>query len=143
VSISLNPFFFSTKRWVYLLYCLTTNFISVFDLIFFCSIGGALYCVCKDGVGDQNLQKAIDYACGAGADCTQIQQNGPCFQPNTIKDHCNYAVNSYFQKKGQAQGACDFAGMATPSQTPPTCKLTLFSTILQIFLTYLSKNNFY
>lgn len=81
---------------------------------------GALYCVCKDGVGDQNLQKAIDYACGAGADCTQIQQNGPCFQPNTIKDHCNYAVNSYFQKKGQAQGACDFSGMAAPSSTPPT-----------------------
>ncbi|KAL9325130.1 hypothetical protein ACSQ67_005775 [Phaseolus vulgaris] len=80
----------------------------------------ALYCVCKDGVGDQALQKAIDYACGAGADCTPILQNGACFQPNTVKDHCNYAVNSYFQRKGQGQGSCDFAGAATPSQNPPT-----------------------
>jgi hypothetical protein len=89
--------------------------------------------VCKDGVGDQNLQKAIDYACGAGADCTQIQQNGPCFQPNTIKDHCNYAVNSYFQKKGQAQGSCDFSGSAVTSPTPPPSKCPLISTIFQIF----------
>ncbi|XP_027361112.1 PLASMODESMATA CALLOSE-BINDING PROTEIN 4-like [Abrus precatorius] len=80
----------------------------------------ALYCVCKDGVGDQALQKAIDFACGAGADCTPILQNGACFQPNSVKDHCNYAVNSYFQRKGQVQGSCDFAGAAIPSQTPPT-----------------------
>ncbi|QCD90084.1 PLASMODESMATA CALLOSE-BINDING PROTEIN 4-like [Vigna unguiculata] len=84
----------------------------------------ALYCVCKDGVGDQALQKAIDYACGAGADCTPILQNGACFQPNTVKDHCNYAVNSYFQRKGQAQGSCDFSGAATPSQNPPTSAST-------------------
>ncbi|XP_054795920.1 PLASMODESMATA CALLOSE-BINDING PROTEIN 3-like [Prosopis cineraria] len=79
----------------------------------------ALYCVCKDGVGDQALQKALDYACGAGADCTPILQNGACYQPNTVKDHCSYAVNSYFQKRGQAQGSCDFAGTATASQTAP------------------------
>ncbi|BAT99126.1 hypothetical protein VIGAN_10051100 [Vigna angularis var. angularis] len=84
----------------------------------------ALYCVCKDGVGDQALQKAIDYACGAGADCSPIIQNGACYQPNTVKDHCNYAVNSYFQRKGQAQGSCDFAGAATQSQNPPTSAST-------------------
>ncbi|TKY58940.1 PLASMODESMATA CALLOSE-BINDING PROTEIN 3 [Spatholobus suberectus] len=80
----------------------------------------ALYCLCKDGVGDQALQKAIDYACGAGADCTPIVQNGACYQPNTVKDHCNYAVNSYYQRKGNVQGSCDFAGAATTSQNPPT-----------------------
>ncbi|XP_047166962.1 PLASMODESMATA CALLOSE-BINDING PROTEIN 4-like [Vigna umbellata] len=84
----------------------------------------ALYCVCKDGVGDQALQKAIDYACGAGADCSPILQNGACYQPNTVKDHCNYAVNSYFQRKGQAQGSCDFSGAATQSQNPPTSAST-------------------
>ncbi|XP_019456206.1 PREDICTED: PLASMODESMATA CALLOSE-BINDING PROTEIN 3-like isoform X2 [Lupinus angustifolius] len=84
------------------------------------SHSSANYCLCKDGVGDQALQKAIDYACGAGADCTPIIQNGPCFQPNTVKDHCNYAVNSYFQRKGQVQGSCDFNGAATPSVTAPT-----------------------
>ncbi|BAT74794.1 hypothetical protein LR48_Vigan01g129500 [Vigna angularis] len=79
----------------------------------------ALYCLCKDGVGDQALQKAIDYACGAGADCSPILQNGACYQPNTVKDHCNYAVNSYYQRKGNAQGTCDFAGAATTSANPP------------------------
>jgi len=80
---------------------------------------GALYCLCKDGVGDQALQKAIDYACGAGADCTPILQNGACYNPNTVKDHCNYAVNSYYQRKGNAQGTCDFAGTAATSSNPP------------------------
>ncbi|XP_061992919.1 PLASMODESMATA CALLOSE-BINDING PROTEIN 3 [Rosa rugosa] len=80
----------------------------------------ATYCICKDGVGDAALQKALDYACGAGADCTPIIQNGACYNPNTVKDHCNWAVNSYFQKKGQTQMSCDFAGAATISQTPPT-----------------------
>lgn len=83
--------------------------------------------MCKDGVGDASLQKAIDYACGAGADCTPITQNGACFQPNTVKDHCNYAVNSYFQKKGQVQGSCDFSGCATTSPTPPSSKYPLLS----------------
>lgn len=80
----------------------------------------ALYCLCRDGVGDQSLQKAIDYACGAGADCAPILQNGACYQPNTVKDHCNYAVNSYYQRKGNVQGSCDFAGAATTSANPPT-----------------------
>ncbi|KAL2349166.1 hypothetical protein Fmac_003166 [Flemingia macrophylla] len=96
-------------------------------LVLFLALTGhssAIYCVCKDGVGDQALQKAIDYACGAGADCTPILQNGACYQPNTVKDHCNYAVNSYFQRKGQIQGSCDFSGAATPSQTPPTSAST-------------------
>ncbi|KAL3731623.1 hypothetical protein ACJRO7_028498 [Eucalyptus globulus] len=81
---------------------------------------GATYCICKDGVGDQALQKNVDYACGAGADCSAILQNGACYQPNTVKDHCNYAVNSYFQKKGQAAGSCDFSGTAAPSTVLPT-----------------------
>ncbi|KAE9615481.1 hypothetical protein Lal_00020950 [Lupinus albus] len=93
--------------------------------MFLTSHSSANYCLCKDGVGDQALQKAIDYACGAGADCAPIMQNGPCFQPNTVKDHCNYAVNSYFQRKGQVQGSCDFSGATTPSVTaPPTSTST-------------------
>ncbi|KAF2294967.1 hypothetical protein GH714_029871 [Hevea brasiliensis] len=80
----------------------------------------ATYCLCKDGLSDAALQKSLDYACGAGADCTPILQNGACYQPNSVKDHCNYAVNSYFQKKGQAVGSCDFSGTATTSANPPS-----------------------
>ncbi|OMO93400.1 hypothetical protein CCACVL1_06490 [Corchorus capsularis] len=92
-------------------------------LVLFLAMTGhssATYCICKDGVGDQALQKTLDYACGAGADCTAILQNGGCYNPNTVKDHCNYAVNSYFQRKGQTAQSCDFSGTATTSPTPPS-----------------------
>ncbi|KAF5734116.1 PLASMODESMATA CALLOSE-BINDING PROTEIN 3 [Tripterygium wilfordii] len=78
------------------------------------------WCVCKIGGGDSVLQKTLDYACGAGADCNPTHQNGPCFNPNTVKAHCDYAVNSYFQKKGQAQGSCDFGGTAMVSTSDPS-----------------------
>ncbi|KAL9166062.1 hypothetical protein ABFS82_05G004600 [Erythranthe guttata] len=80
----------------------------------------ASYCVCNSGVSDAVLQKNIDYACGAGADCTAIMQNGACFNPNTVKDHCNYAVNSYYQRKAQITGSCDFQGTAAVTQTAPS-----------------------
>ncbi|KAI9173663.1 hypothetical protein LWI28_004498 [Acer negundo] len=78
----------------------------------------ATWCVCKEGVGESAMQKALDYACGAGADCGLIHTNGACFNPNTVKAHCNFAVNSYFQKKGQAQGSCDLL------ELPPFLLLT-------------------
>ncbi|XP_010415566.1 PREDICTED: PLASMODESMATA CALLOSE-BINDING PROTEIN 4-like [Camelina sativa] len=74
----------------------------------------AAYCVCKDG-NEQVLQKAIDYACGNGADCSQIQTSGACFQPNTVKNHCDVAVNSYYQKKASTGATCDFNGAAIMS----------------------------
>ncbi|XP_008785981.1 PLASMODESMATA CALLOSE-BINDING PROTEIN 3 isoform X2 [Phoenix dactylifera] len=85
-------------------------------------IGGsdAAWCVCKSDQGSAALQKALDYACGAGADCRPIQQNGICYNPNTVVAHCSYAVNSYYQKKGQAQQACDFSGTATITSTDPS-----------------------
>ncbi|KZV50239.1 hypothetical protein F511_03193 [Dorcoceras hygrometricum] len=82
-------------------------------------LSDAAYCVCSSG-GDGVFQKNIDYACGAGADCSAIIQNGACYNPNTVKDHCNYAVNSYYQRKGQVAGSCDFAGSATVSPTAPS-----------------------
>ncbi|XP_038997142.1 PLASMODESMATA CALLOSE-BINDING PROTEIN 3-like [Hibiscus syriacus] len=80
----------------------------------------AVWCVCKDSVGEANLQKTLDYACGNGADCNPVHSNGPCYNPNTVKAHCSYAVNSYFQKKGQAQGSCEFAGTAAVTSTDPS-----------------------
>ncbi|WRX17364.1 X8 domain - like 9 [Theobroma cacao] len=96
----------------------------------------ATWCVCKDNVGDASLQKTLDYACGAGADCNAIHSNGPCFNPNTVKAHCNYAVNSYFQKKGQAQGSCDFAGTATVTASDPS-KFPVHPSALLAVLTHL------
>ncbi|KAG9153271.1 hypothetical protein Leryth_024090 [Lithospermum erythrorhizon] len=80
---------------------------------------GATWCVCKQG-DSKTLQKALDYACGAGADCNPLRQGGSCYNPNSVKDHCDYAVNSFFQKKGQASGTCDFAGIATLVTSDPS-----------------------
>ncbi|KAJ8643827.1 hypothetical protein MRB53_005575 [Persea americana] len=80
----------------------------------------ANWCVCRSDVSDSNLQKTLDYACGAGADCNPIHLNGVCYNPNTVRSHCSYAVNSYFQKKGQAQGTCDFASTATVVTSDPS-----------------------
>ncbi|XP_073314429.1 PLASMODESMATA CALLOSE-BINDING PROTEIN 1-like [Primulina huaijiensis] len=80
----------------------------------------ATYCLCNTASSNTVLQQNIDYACGNGADCSAILQNGACFLPNTAGDHCNYAVNSYYQRKGQINGSCDFKGSAMVSPTPPS-----------------------
>ncbi|XP_010680708.2 PLASMODESMATA CALLOSE-BINDING PROTEIN 4 isoform X1 [Beta vulgaris subsp. vulgaris] len=96
----------------------------------FLSLSGyssATYCICKDGAQDPTAyQRVIDYACGAGADCRAVQQNGPCYVANNPKAVCDYAVNSYFQNKGQTPEACVFSGAATatnnlPSTVPSGC----------------------
>ncbi|KAG8078036.1 hypothetical protein GUJ93_ZPchr0007g3569 [Zizania palustris] len=84
------------------------------------------WCVCRPDVAEAALQKALDYACGHGADCAPVTPSGPCYSPNSVAAHCSYAANSYFQRNGQAKGAtCDFGGAATLSSTDPssgTCK---------------------
>ncbi|KAL6579950.1 hypothetical protein OROMI_007974 [Orobanche minor] len=80
----------------------------------------ATWCVCKDG-DPGSLQAALNYACGYGADCSKINPNGgACANPNTLKDHCSYAVNSYFQKNGQQPTACVFSGAATTVTSDPS-----------------------
>ncbi|XP_039145832.1 PLASMODESMATA CALLOSE-BINDING PROTEIN 3-like [Dioscorea cayenensis subsp. rotundata] len=72
-------------------------------LVFMLAMSGgsdATWCVCKTDQPTTSQQKALDYACGAGADCTPILQNGACYNPNTVSAHCSYAANSYYQKEG-------------------------------------------
>ncbi|KAF8408201.1 hypothetical protein HHK36_007344 [Tetracentron sinense] len=95
-------------------------FVFVVLILAMTGYSSATWCVCRNDVSDTALQKALDYACGAGADCTPIHQNGACYQPNTVRAHCSYAVNSYFQRKGQAQGTCEFANSAIISASDPS-----------------------
>ncbi|KAL5229085.1 hypothetical protein ABZP36_017350 [Zizania latifolia] len=79
------------------------------------------WCVCRTDVAEAALQKALDYACGHGADCAPVMPSGPCYSPSSVAAHCSYAANSYFQRNGQAKGAtCDFGGAATLSSTDPS-----------------------
>nr|KYP36084.1 Glucan endo-1,3-beta-glucosidase 4 [Cajanus cajan] len=71
-----------------------------------------LWCVAKPSVPDPIIQEAMNYACWSGADCTSIQPNGPCYQPDTVYAHASYAFNSYWQRTKGAGGNCEFGGTA-------------------------------
>ncbi|WOL16975.1 hypothetical protein Cni_G25763 [Canna indica] len=83
-------------------------------------VSDAAWCVCKPDASTTALQKTLDYACGAGADCNPILQVGACYNPNTVLAHCSYAANSYYQRNSQAQTACDFSGTAMLTSTDPS-----------------------
>ncbi|THU70755.1 hypothetical protein C4D60_Mb08t28320 [Musa balbisiana] len=95
--------------------------VSIFLLLILAMSGvsDAAWCVCRSDMSTTTLQKTLDYACGAGADCTPILQNGACYNPNTVLAHCSYAANSYYQGNGQTQDACNFAGTAILTSTDP------------------------
>ncbi|CAF2082989.1 hypothetical protein YC2023_070035 [Brassica napus] len=95
-------------------------FLALLLLLALTTPSSAIYCLCNDGVGEKELQTAIDYACGTLADCNPIQEKGPCYQPTTVKSHCDWAVNSYFQNAAQVSGSCNFSGTATTNLNPPS-----------------------
>ncbi|XP_008810633.2 PLASMODESMATA CALLOSE-BINDING PROTEIN 3-like isoform X1 [Phoenix dactylifera] len=84
------------------------------------AVEGATWCIARSSASATALQTALDFACGAGADCLPIQASGLCYLPNTLPAHASYAFNSYYQRSNAAPGSCDFAGTATVSVTDPS-----------------------
>ncbi|XP_008805515.1 PLASMODESMATA CALLOSE-BINDING PROTEIN 3-like [Phoenix dactylifera] len=83
-------------------------------------VEAATWCIARSGASEKTLQTALDYACGAGADCLPIQASGLCYLPNTLPAHASYAFDSYYQRSKAAPGSCDFAGAATVTITDPS-----------------------
>ncbi|CAN0913616.1 PLASMODESMATA CALLOSE-BINDING PROTEIN 5 [Linum grandiflorum] len=72
-----------------------------------------LWCVAKNNAPDAALQAAIDWACGAGgANCSPIQQGGPCYDDGDLQRAASWAFNDYFLKNGMTDDACDFSNTA-------------------------------
>lgn len=84
-------------------------------------IDGITWCVAHPSATQTDLQIALDWACGLGAtDCSALQPDGPCFQPNTLLSHASYAFNSYYQQNGNSDIACNFGGTATLTKRDPS-----------------------
>uniref|UniRef100_A0A7C8ZG48 DNA-directed RNA polymerase n=1 Tax=Opuntia streptacantha TaxID=393608 RepID=A0A7C8ZG48_OPUST len=79
-----------------------------------------MWCVARSDASEEALQRGLDYACAAGADCVPIQENGMCYLPNTLQAHASYAFNSYYQRSNMAPASCDFSGIATLAKTDPS-----------------------
>ncbi|XP_022638614.1 glucan endo-1,3-beta-glucosidase 13 isoform X2 [Vigna radiata var. radiata] len=89
-------------------------------------IDGTTWCVARPGASQNDLQNALDWACGLGmANCKAIQQGGPCFEPDTLVSHASYAFNSYYQTNGNSDIACNFGGTAALTKRDPNLWLLL------------------
>ncbi|GMH30592.1 hypothetical protein Nepgr_032435 [Nepenthes gracilis] len=83
------------------------------------------WCVPKAQVSDAQLQANIDYVCSQGVDCRPIQGGGACFQPDNRRSHAQYAMNTFYQTRGQQPFNCDFSGTGVITTVDPsygTCR---------------------
>ncbi|KAF7070329.1 hypothetical protein CFC21_075859 [Triticum aestivum] len=79
----------------------------------------------RDDLG-KLLGAKIDYAC-SNADCTTLGYGSSC-NGMDAKGNASYAFNAYYQTQSQEDEACDFQGLALPTQTDPstaTCNFTI------------------
>ncbi|KAL8251850.1 hypothetical protein R6Q59_035543 [Mikania micrantha] len=81
---------------------------------------GKRWCVPKLDATDVALQSNIDYICSNGIDCSPTQPGGPCFEPNTVRAHASFLMNSYYHAKGCHDLDCDFAHTGIVASTDPS-----------------------
>lgn len=81
---------------------------------------GESWCVARENAPKLALQAALDYACGiGGADCSEIQEGGKCYNPNSLIAHASFAFNSYYQKN-PIPSSCNFGGSAVTISGDPS-----------------------
>nr|VDD14291.1 unnamed protein product [Brassica rapa] len=81
---------------------------------------GESWCVARENAPKIALQAALDYACGiGGADCSEIQEGGKCYNPNSLIAHASFAFNSYYQKN-PIPSSCNFGESAVTISGDPS-----------------------
>ncbi|XP_062162505.1 glucan endo-1,3-beta-glucosidase 4-like [Alnus glutinosa] len=89
------------------------------------------WCIADEQTPDDELVKALDWACGiGGADCSKIQVNKACYLPNTIRDHASYAFNNYYQKFKNKGATCYFNSAAMITDLDPSHNSCKFEHLL-------------
>lgn len=90
-------------------------------------VGTELWCVAKNNAEDAALQTALSWACGPGAaDCSPIQQGGPCYDASDIVVTASYAFNDYYLKHGLSTDSCSFDNTAALTSLNPSQSQKLF-----------------
>ncbi|XP_057796853.1 major pollen allergen Ole e 10-like [Salvia miltiorrhiza] len=82
--------------------------------------GGKKWCVPRPEATDAQLQADIDYVCSQGVDCSPIQAGGACFNPNNVRAHAAFVMNSFYQKEGRHDFNCVFSDSAVITTTDPS-----------------------
>ncbi|KAL6880555.1 hypothetical protein ACP4OV_012120 [Aristida adscensionis] len=84
-------------------------------------VDGVTWCVARPGAAQEDLQNALDWACGVGgADCSPLQPGGRCYQPDTLLSHASYAFNIFYQQNGNSDVACNFGGAGAIVKRDPS-----------------------
>ncbi|CAL5407400.1 unnamed protein product [Camellia sinensis] len=56
------------------------------------------WCVANPSASNLLLQNNMDFFCTKpGVDCSVIKPGGPCFLPNTVRDHASVVFNLYYK----------------------------------------------
>ncbi|XP_059669130.1 glucan endo-1,3-beta-D-glucosidase-like [Cornus florida] len=81
--------------------------------------GQGSWCMAKPSSSDVELLENINYACGV-ANCSAIQNDGPCYNPASLLNHASVAMNLYYQKAGRNFWNCDFKKSGVIVVTDPS-----------------------
>uniref|UniRef100_M4D3P6 glucan endo-1,3-beta-D-glucosidase n=1 Tax=Brassica campestris TaxID=3711 RepID=M4D3P6_BRACM len=83
--------------------------------------GARKWCVASSQASVTELQTALDWACGPGSvDCSAVQPDQPCFEPDTVLSHASYAFNTYYQQSGANSSDCSFGGVSVEVDKDPS-----------------------
>ncbi|ERN10615.1 hypothetical protein AMTRI_Chr10g3030 [Amborella trichopoda] len=79
------------------------------------------WCIADPQTTDEQLQGAMNWACGTGGvNCTKIQPGGECYDPNIVVDHASYVFNDYWQRFKNQGAYCYFNAVALNTGEDPS-----------------------
>ncbi|KAH9318301.1 hypothetical protein KI387_020070, partial [Taxus chinensis] len=103
----------------------------------------AQWCVADPQAPDNFLQSALDWTCSlGGADCSSIQPNQACYEPQNLVAHASVAFNSYWQKYKQQGASCYFNSAAFVTETNPSKGNCIYTLIVSSSSSPVTSPNF-
>ncbi|QCE04952.1 histidine kinase 2/3/4 [Vigna unguiculata] len=82
---------------------------------------GKAWCVVAEGANVTEVAVALSYACSQGnGTCDPIQPGNPCYKPDSVTGHADYAFSAYWAQFRRVGGTCNFNGLATQTAKDPS-----------------------